>query len=97
MFLCPCKRHFRIAYGMIVLAATQTYLTYLLTEMEFQLIHWKDRVHPGEKAFFFQTDSSNINLILTYQDMERFHNMVSKGLLVRRAQELLLGEEEGEE
>ena len=94
LFACKCRSCFKVAFGTFAIAVRREHLDSIMKEVEFQLIHWKDRVNPAEKSFFFPTDSPNVNLLMNYHDMEAFASLVSKGMLVMKAQELLTVEDD---
>ncbi len=97
LFVCRCRRAFKLAFGTFAISIGKHQLCSLQKEVEFQLIHWKDRVHPGEKAFFFSTDSPQVNLLMNYQDMQALHELISRGMLVMKAQDLVLASGEDDE
>ena len=94
LFRCACKRHFHIAFGTVMVVLTYQQMVSIHEEVESQIRLWEDRVHPGEKAFYFPTDSPNVNLLMNYRDMQSFYNLVSKGRLVLQAQSLIEDEDD---
>ncbi|MEL7532638.1 MAG: DUF6686 family protein [Bacteroidota bacterium] len=86
-----CGR-FQLGFGTTAISMGKKHLRALWKELEFQLLHWKNRLPKGEKSFFFATDSQNVKLVLCYMEMEWLYDLISESFLILDAQALIKSE-----
>ncbi|MEL6590790.1 MAG: DUF6686 family protein [Bacteroidota bacterium] len=90
-YIMHCKGcgRLQLGFGTTVMSMAKVHLVALGKEIEFQLLHWKNRIPRGEKSFFFATDSQNVKLVLCYAEMEWLSDLISESLLILDAQSLV--------
>ncbi|MEM7657923.1 MAG: DUF6686 family protein [Bacteroidota bacterium] len=83
-----CKR-FQLGFGTTALALDHQHLMGLWKEIEGQLREWKDRIPHGQKSFYFDTDSSQVKLVLCYAEMSWLYELISQAMLILEVKELV--------
>mgnify|MGYP006091468687 FL=1 len=81
---------FTIAFGTALVALLRDDLDVLQFWLEEELQAHKNRVCPQAKAFRFRPNfDSSYMFVLTYQEMEQMHTMITSGLLICQANMLI--------
>lgn len=83
-----CQRYY-LAFGTTALTFTASQLRHFQASLSQQIRHWKGRIPPQEKGFFFDTEASSVKIILCYQEMEAWCELLAKAMLLIQAEEMI--------
>ena len=86
---CDDCQHFHLGFGNLGLTLTERELCGFIRELEKEILDWEGRIPPGEKRFYFQTDSAKVKMILCHREMVQWQKLLAQGLLIVQAQRIM--------
>ncbi|MEL6132645.1 MAG: hypothetical protein AAFR59_04690 [Bacteroidota bacterium] len=93
MMQCTCCKRVYLGFGVISLKMYIEEVHAFTNELERQLNQWRDHIDPLEKSFFFATSSSDVKIVLCYEEMDVWYRMLANGLLLLEVEEVMVNEE----
>ncbi len=86
-----CKQcnHINIAYGTIVFALTPEQFVSFVSLVNADVVQYQGRMCCREKSLMYNTDSSNVNIVLSYSELLVLSDLLINASLLYEAQQIL--------
>jgi hypothetical protein len=86
-----CKQcnHINIAFGTIVFAISPKQFEVFISQVNVDVQHYENRICCKEKSLMYNTDSSNVNMVLCYNELLVLADLLNNASLIYEAQQIL--------